>query len=452
MSRFTLQEVAEWTGGRRHGDAVTVGEVGLDSRRLAPGGLFVAMAGERVDGHDFIADAARRGAAAALVEREGDWPLPVVQVADTRAALQALGSAWRRRLSTRVVGVTGSNGKTTVKEMIAAILARRGATLATRGNLNNELGVPLTLLRLDRQHRYAVIEMGANAPGEIARLAAMAAPEVGVITNAGPAHLEGFGDLAGVARAKGELYQGLPADGVAVVNADDPQAGTTWYALVGERRCLRFGRGADADVRAAAEAGGGVFELQVPGGRHPVRLPLPGGHNVMNALAAAAVAVALEVPLADIVAGLEACAGVAGRLQWHTGSGDCRVLDDTYNANPASLQAALDVLAAEHGERWLVLGDMGELGAGAEALHAEAGAAARRAGVHRLFAVGTLAAAAAGAFGDGGRHFDDRDSLLAALRAELSGEVRVLVKGSRFMGMDRIVADLVGGDEQAGES
>ncbi|WP_421620902.1 UDP-N-acetylmuramoyl-tripeptide--D-alanyl-D-alanine ligase [Alkalilimnicola ehrlichii] len=451
MSRFTLQEVAEWTGGTRHGDAVTVGEVGLDSRSLAPGGLFVAMAGERVDGHDFIADAARLGAAAALVEREGEWPLPVVRVADTRAALQALGAAWRRRLAARVVGVTGSNGKTTVKEMIAAILARRGATLATRGNLNNELGVPLTLLRLDREHRYAVIEMGANAPGEIARLTAIAAPEVAVITNAGPAHLEGFGDLAGVARAKGELFQGLPDAGVAVVNADDPQA-PTWYALVGDRRGLRFGRGADADVRATAETAGGHFELQIPGGRHPVRLPLPGRHNVMNALAAAAVAVALEVPLGDIVAGLEACSGVAGRLQWRTGREDCRILDDTYNANPASLQAALDVLAAEHGERWLVLGDMGELGAGAEALHAEAGEAARRAGVHRLYAVGTLAAAAARAFGEGGRHFDDRDSLLAALRAELSGEVRVLVKGSRFMGMDRIVAGLAGGDEQAGES
>ncbi len=451
MSRFTLQDVAEWTGGTRHGDAVTVGEVGLDSRSLSAGGLFVAMTGTRVDGHDFVADAAARGAAAALVERAGDWPLPVVQVADSRAALQRLGRAWRRRMPARVVGITGSNGKTTVKEMVAAILARRGATLATRGNLNNKLGVPLTLLRLDRGHRFAVVEMGASAPGEIAELAALAEPQIGVVTNAGPAHLEGFGDLDGVARSKGELFAGLPADGIAVVNADDPRAGI-WRDLVGERRCLKFGRGADADVRALGETGRGHFELQVPGGRHPVRLPLPGGHNVMNALAAAAVAVALEVPLGDIVAGLEACTGVAGRLQWRTGREDCRVLDDTYNANPASLQAALDVLAAEHGERWLVLGDMGELGAGAAEMHARAGEAARAAGVHRVFTLGSLAEEATRSFGDGGRHFEDADSLQAALCADLSAEVRVLVKGSRFMGMDRIVAALAGDDEQAGES
>ncbi len=380
-------------------------------------------------------------------------------MADTRLALGRLASACRAELAIPVLAVTGSNGKTTVKEMLAAILARRGAVLATRGNLNNDIGVPLTLLRLRPEHRYAVIEMGANHPGEIAYVAGLTAPTVALVTNAGPAHLEGFGSLAGVARAKGEVYQKLATGGVAVINADDPYAGL-WRELAADHHQISFGLRADADVHTPAESiqlhihNSSIvmhFVMQTPDGALQLALPLPGRHNVMNALAASAAALAAGAHLDDIKEGLEAMTPVAGRLNMRIGLRGAHVLDDTYNANPASLRAGLDVLAACAGEKWLVLGDMGELGSDTADLHVQAGRQARAAGIDRLFTIGVQSRGAAQAFG-AAAHFDSPEALITALRDALHAGVSVLVKGSRFMHMERIVEALLNGNGNGTES
>ncbi len=444
--KFRLSEAAPALGAERVGPDVTVSGVATDSRGLAPGALFVALEGERFDGHAFLEQARAAGASAALVRRGAQTTLPRLEVADTRRALGALGAWWRERLALPVLAVTGSNGKTTVKQMLGAALGQAGPVLVTEGNLNNDIGVPLTLLRLTSRHRFAVIELGANHPGEIAYLAGLARPRVGVVTNAAPAHLEGFGDVAGVARAKGELFEALPEDGVAVINADDPYA-DLWRRRAGRCRQLSFGLQAPADVTARWEpvSGGTRLEVRTPAGATTVRLPLAGQHNVMNALAAAAGTLALGLELGAVREGLERAAHVSGRLQPRRARCGARILDDTYNANPASLAAALEVLAAGSGERWLVLGDMGELGADAETLHREAGRAARAAGVSRLFALGPLAAAASEAFGSGARHYTDAAALAADVHGGLHPEVRVLVKGSRSMHMERVVEALLDG-------
>jgi UDP-N-acetylmuramoyl-tripeptide--D-alanyl-D-alanine ligase len=444
MMRLRLSEAAAATGGTRSGEDVAFAGCGMDSRTLPAGALFVALPGARTDGHDFLAAARARGAAAALVSRPVAVDLPTVRVADTRRALGDLAAAWRRRVPVPLVGITGSNGKTTVKEMTAAILGRLGPTLATAGNLNNDLGVPLTLARLGPEHRFAVVEMGANHPGEIARLCAIAAPGVSVITQCAPAHLEGFGSVAGVARAKGEIVAGLPPDGLAVLNADDPFL-DLWRDLAGARRVVTFGleRPADLSARWTADRDGSRVEMTTPGGEVSLRLPLPGRHNVANALAAAAVGLALGASLEEVADGLASVRAVEGRLQLRE-LGGLSVLDDTYNANPGSLAAALQVLATLPGARWLVMGDMGELGEGAAALHREAGARARQAGVGHLYGVGPLTRHAIEAFGSGGRHFEDHATLVAALRAEATAPAAVLVKGSRAMGMERVVQALAG--------
>ena len=447
MTALTLARLAHTVGGRLHGDDRAFSGVGTDTRALEPKQLFVALRGARFDGHAFAAAAAAAGAAGALVDHAVDAPLPQVVVDDTLVALTRYASAHRAGFTGPVVGVTGSNGKTSVKEMTAAILRRGGPVLATRGNLNNHIGVPLTLLGLDAAQHAAVVELGANHPGEIAALAATARPTVGVVTNAGPAHLEGFGDVAGVARAKGELFAALPADGVAVINAADAHA-PTWRALAAHCTRVEFALDADADYAAQSagvrvtEAGGQAFELTTPVGDIDVELPVPGLHNVANALAAAAAAIAAGASLADVRGALAALAPVAGRLRTRRARGGARVIDDTYNANPASLDAALGVLARAAGRRWLVLGDMGELGAQREALHAAAGARARATGIERLFALGPLAAVAADAFG-GGECFSDAAALGARVAAELAPDVTVLVKGSRSMRLERVVAALV---------
>ena len=357
-----------------------------------------------------------------------------------------LAAAWRARHTMPLVAVTGSNGKTTVKEMIAAILAQRGPLLVTQGNLNNDIGVPLSLLRLDPAHRHAVIEMGANHSGEIAYLTRIARPTVALITNAGPAHLEGFGGIEGVAHAKGEIYQGLSADGIAVVNADDVYA-PLWRELVGAHRMMTFGLKNLSDVRAEwrAEAGGSLLQLSTPAGGVQIKLPLPGRHNVMNALAAAAAALAAGAALADIKNGLEAMQPVHGRLEPAPGINGAELIDDTYNANPASLQAALDVLAACATRKWLVLGDMGELGEDAAALHEQAGEKARAAGVEALYATGVLSCHAVRTFGAGALHFANHTGLIAALTKQLeheTGGVTILIKGSRSARMEDVVAAL----------
>ncbi len=445
-----LGELAEAVGGELRGADLRVGRLSTDTRGLAPGDLFVALRGERFDAHDFIEVAVSGGAAALLIDRDVDAAVPVVRVDDTLRALGRLAAWWRRRFDVPVAGITGSNGKTTVKEMLASILSSLGPGVVTRANLNNEIGAPLTLLGLGPDDRYAVIEMGARKPGDIAYLVGIAAPSVTVITNAAPAHLAGFGDIAGVARAKGEIFSGLPADGIAVMNVDDPRVGL-WQVMAGSRRVVGFGLRHPADVSArdlrANDAPGCSFELLTPAGAIDVDLQLPGRHNVMNALAAAAMAHALGITLEDIASGLCAMRPVAGRLQTRAGVGGVRLIDDTYNANPGSVKAALEVLATcgGSGQRVLVLGDMGELGNAARALHEQIGRQARVVGVDRIYAVGELAAIAAGVFGNGARHFDSHDALIAGLRADLAGArpATVLVKGSRSMRMERVVAALV---------
>ena len=442
---MSLAEAADAIGARQHGPDTRLAGVCTDTRRLLPGQLFVALKGPNFDGHDFVPAALDAGAAACLVDREGTGT-PAIVAADTRRALGELARAWRERFAIPVLAVTGSNGKTTVKEMLAAILATRGETLATRGNLNNDIGVPLTLFELDAAHQAAVIEMGANHPGEIAWLVSLARPDVALVTNAGPAHLEGFGSIEGVARAKGEIFAGLPDHGTAVINADDDYA-PLWRELAGERRILTFGleHGADVSARWLATPRGSRVTVSTPEGAFVVDLPLPGEHNVMNALAATAAALAAGVPLEAIGAGLSAVRGAPGRLQIKAGPAGSTLLDDTYNANPASLAAALRVLREFPGRHLLALGDMGELGPEAEALHAEAGRLARAAGVRRLITVGPMAAAAAAAFGPDATACASRAEAVSVLRERLGPDDVLLVKGSRTSRMDEIV-DALGGE------
>lgn len=439
-----LNAIAVWTHGQRIGADVAVRGVCIDSRKVQAGDLFVAIPGERVDGHDFIDDAIARGAAAAMVTRRVDAPIPLVQVQDATLALGDLASAARAQHRVRVVGITGSNGKTTVKTLAASILSRHGRTHVNAGNYNNELGLPLTLLAMPEDTEYAVLEMGAGKPGDIAYLAAIARPDIGLITSIAPAHLERMGSIEGVAETKGALYQSLPSDGVAIINADDAFA-PFFGGLAGSRAVLRFGLDHPAEVRAEIleqRLDGSRFRLCTPHGAAEVVLPLAGRHNIANALAAAAVGVALEVPLDTIVQGLEQVPGVAGRLHFERMPGDWILIDDSYNANPGSVGAAIDTLALARGERWLVLGDMAELGAGASALHADIGRAARAKGIEHLFAAGPLALAAVQAFGTGAEHFADKDALVAAIAPRLHSGVTCLVKGSRSAGMEQVVAGL----------
>ncbi len=446
MIGMQMSAAAKTLDASRTGEDVRFSGCDTDSRALSPGALFAALKGERFDGHDFIDQARARGAAAALVEKPLEGGFPSLVVADTRRALGKLARAWRRRFQLPVVAVTGSNGKTTVKEMLASILSGEGAVLATLGNYNNDIGLPLTLFRLGAEHRFAVLEMGANHAGEIAALADMAGPDVGIVTQCAPAHLEGFGSVDAVARAKGELFEGLAADGTAVINADDAYAGL-WRELAGSRRQLTFGMGSGADVSARCELGSERtrLELQTPAGSTAVNLALAGRHNVMNALAASAAALAVGVPLGSIREGLEDMRPVAGRLQFKAGHGGARIIDDTYNANPASLAAGISVLGNFDGHRWLVLGDMAELGSGAEAYHRDVGRLAKEKGVERIYAIGTLSRSAIEAFGAHGRHYDSPGALVQALRADLAAAagVTLLVKGSRSSRMEQVVMALV---------
>ncbi len=437
-------------------DARLVGDASLalrrihsDTRSLAAGDFFVALRGERHDAHDFLPQAREAGAAAALAERGlSEAGLPGVLVGDSRAALGALAAAWRRRFALPLIAVTGSNGKTTVTQMIAAILrAWVGAgALATEGNFNNDIGVPLTLLRLRQDdatwHRAGVVEIGMNHPGEVAPLAAIAAPTVALVNNAQREHLEFMADVRAVALENGAVIAALPADGVAVFPADDAYT-ATWRGLAGARRCMTFALDTDADVRglAAWRNDHWAVTLETPYGACGVRLQVAGRHNVKNALAAAACALAAGCPLAAVAAGLEAFVPVKGRSQVQQvvfGGRDATLIDDSYNANPDSVRAAIDVLAALPGPRWLVLGDMGEVGAQGPALHAEVGAYAGARGIDCVWTAGALSAAAAQAHG-AARHFDTVAALIDAL-PDAPAAAAIVVKGSRFMKMEQVVA------------
>ncbi|MGB7756927.1 MAG: UDP-N-acetylmuramoyl-tripeptide--D-alanyl-D-alanine ligase [Salinisphaera sp.] len=455
-----LSEFALALGARLIGDDAVFDGASIDTRRIAHGALFFALAGEHADGHEFVARAGAAGAAAAVVDHPVDADVSQLVVDDVLDALARAARLARAGFAGPVVGVTGSNGKTTVKQMIAAIFSAAGPVMATEGNLNNHLGVPLTLMRLDASAERAVIEMGANHPGEIGQLAAVARPDVGVITNAGWAHLEGFGSREGIARAKGELFIRLPESGTAVINADDDYAGL-WRELAEGRRLVTFsmdaGRGADVyadDIELGAE--GVHFTLHTPDESRAITLDLAGRHNVANALAAAAVAVAVGLDAATIAAGLARTAAVAGRLSITSAAHGARLVDDSYNANPGSLAAALSWLGQQSGARWAVLGDMGELGDFAESAHHDAGVAARDAGIERLFATGENSRATVAAFGDGASWYPDHDSLTAALSGALAateGDVIVLVKGSRSARMDRVADALrANGEEKVGAS
>jgi UDP-N-acetylmuramoyl-tripeptide--D-alanyl-D-alanine ligase len=369
-------------------------------------------------------------------------------VADTRLGLGTLAGDWRRRFAIPLVALTGSNGKTTVKEMLAAILARhagsREAVLATVGNLNNDIGMPLTLLRLRPSHRYAVIEMGMNHEGEIDYLTRIARPAVALVNNAERAHVGILGSLEAIARAKGEIYAGLDDAGIAIVNEDDPFA-PYWRGLNAGRKVLTFGFSSDADVTAASAAG--EWRFRTPAGSFAVALRAPGEHNVRNALAACAAAHAVGVPAAAMASALAAFEGVPGRLQPRAIPGGARVIDDTYNANPESMKAAIRVLAAEPGRRVLVMGDMGELGIQSAAMHAEVGDFAKRSGLEALLALGEQSRNAVQAFGEGARHFAEARELLDAARAEARQGATLLVKGSRFMQMERVADALAGGSD-----
>ena len=417
--------------------------VSYDSRTLRPGELFVALRGPARDGHDFIPDAFAKGACGALVEQEAAYPLPVVRVDDARKQSGLLAAHWRAGFDLPVIAVTGSNGKTTVKEMIASILSADAEVLSTRGNLNNDIGVPLTLFRLSPDHRFAVVEMGANHSGEIRWLSRIAGPDVALITQCAPAHLEGFGSVTGVAQAKAEIYEGLAAGGVAVVNIDDDYSGL-WLERSGKNRQITFGMAAAADVTATGVstdpgAARTRFSLVSRSGKVDAELRLHGRHNILNALAAAACCIAVDIPLEQIRAGLGRVLPIKGRMEMKTGLCGARIFDDTYNANPMSLDAALKVVCGLSGRPWLVLGDMGELGGTSRAYHEEAGARARALGIERLYGIGELAAHAVRGFGAGASHYGLQDDLVATLQRELRPGVNLLVKGSRSMALERVV-------------
>ncbi len=443
---MSLAEVANAVDGVLLGGDAVIGGVATDSRLLRPGELFVALKGPRFDGHAFVADAAAKHAAAALLSQQVATSLPAVVVQDTRLALGRLAAHWRARFSIPLVAVTGSNGKTTVKTMLGAILGVRHEGLVTEGNLNNDIGVPLMLCRLRAEHRFAVIEMGMNHAGEIDYLSGLARPTVAVITNAAAAHLEGLRTVAAVAAAKGEVFNGLSADGVAVINADDEYA-PLWRRLAGHRRRLEFSLRTRADVLAEYRLGPEESEvrLRTALGDIDLTLPLPGRHNVANAAAACAAALAVGSGTEEIRRGLSGIGSVNGRLMLLSGRDGARVYNDTYNANPASVLAALEVLALTPGERVLVLGDMAELGADARSWHARVGQSARSLGIERVFGLGGLSRAAVEAFGDGGKHFESKQALIDALLGVLHGGMSVLVKGSRRMRMEDVVAAIVDG-------
>lgn len=492
-----LSEAAKALNGKLRGQDVEFAGVSTDSRSVKPGELFVALRGERFDGHAYARECLEKGAVAVMLDEQGQTESvePALIVNDTRLGLGQLAAYWRGKFAIPLAAITGSNGKTTVKEMLASILraqaaeemligsqakqvpggdepatrhtelGRRGngeeanaeivqhaaqLVLSTQGNFNNDIGLPLTLFRLNSTHQFAVIEMGMNHEGEISYLTRLAKPTVALVNNATAAHLGGLGSVEAIARAKGEIFEGLVADGTAIINADDAFA-DYWRKLAAPRKIVTFGLRNKADVSAGYTLGTecSEIELRTPQGAIAVTLPVAGLHNVSNALAATAAALAMGVTLPVIAQGLEAFGGVKGRLQRKPGLNGALVIDDTYNANPASMKAAIDVLAARPGTRLLVLGDMGELGDDAAQLHAEIGDYARDVGIDGLYALGELSRGMCKAFGPEARHYDAPESLVADLKALMNSTTTVLVKGSRFMRMERVVG-LIGEEYKEG--
>lgn len=446
MISVTLSQLASITHGELHGDSLTIDAVTTDTRKITAGCLFVALKGERFDAHDFAQQAKEAGAGALLVSHKLDCALPQVVVKDTRLAFGELAAWVRQQVPARVVALTGSSGKTSVKEMTASILSQCGTTLYTAGNLNNDVGVPMTLLRLTKAHQFAVIELGANHQGEIAWTVDLTRPEAALVNNLAAAHLEGFGSLAGVAKAKGEIYTGLAQDGIAILNADNNDW-LNWQNIIGNRKVWRFSpNAANSDFTATnihVTSHGTEFTLQTPQGNVDVLLPLPGRHNIANALAATSLAMAVGADLQAVKQGLATLEAVPGRLFPITLAENKLLLDDSYNANVGSMTAAVQVLADMPGYRVLVVGDMAELGEESEACHRQVGEAAKDAGIDRVLSVGVLSKVISSASG-AGEHFADKASLIAHLRAlvEEKSIITVLVKGSRSAAMEEVVRAL----------
>ena len=451
---MSLSQAAQAVGGKLIGADVRFDSVSTDSRAISAGDFFVALQGPNFDGSAFVMGAGQSGAVAAMVDANSAIAqevrpfIPLVVVEDTRLALGRLAAYWRSQFTLPVVAVTGSNGKTTVKEMLASILrAATGAddaVLATIGNLNNDIGMPLTLLKLRANHRYAVIEMGMNHTGEIKYLSNLARPDVALVNNAGSAHLAGLGTVEAVAHAKGEIFSGLSAQGIAIINADDLYA-SLWHDLANEHAVIDFGLKKNGVVHAQwqPQSDGAQIVVATPRGSFNAQLRVPGEHNVRNALAATSAALALDVPLNAMSRGLENFYGVSGRMQRKTAMHGAMLIDDSYNANPSSVRAALKVLVQSAGKKILVLGDMGELGEDAARLHEEIGEEAHHLGVNQLLALGELTRHTVQKFGAGARHFERIEDLLAALDKNLDVDTTVLVKGSRFMQMERVVLHCV---------
>ena len=414
--------------------------ISTDTRSICDGELFFALQGPNFDGHDYVGKARANGAAGAVVSIQTEDDIAQIAVDDAKLALGRFSAAWRQSKKARVVGITGSNGKTTLKELVAACLGASAPTLATAGNLNNDIGMPLMLARIKNEHEYAVLEMGANHAGEIAYLASLAKPDIVVITNAAAAHLEGFGSIEGVARAKGEILEVVDRPTFAILNADDDYY-EYWCTLVEDTTSLSFGLHESADIHAdkiKTSSTGSQFDLHLPDASISISLPLPGVHNVRNSCAAAAVAFALDIDSERIRSALENIVPVKGRLQPLAGINACTLFDDSYNANPLSVTAAAEFLASLDGESWLVLADMKELGEGAEEMHREVGASARTSGVDRLFALGGLSRYCVDGFGKGATWYPDIDALLMDV-GKADSSVNILVKGSRSMRMERVV-------------
>lgn len=444
---WPLAEIAQACGGSVSGapSPQPIHSVSMDTRTLNPGALFVALPGERVDGHDLLAQASAAGANAALVQRPVAHPIAQILVPDTQHALGQIARAWREKMPAKRLALTGSNGKTTVKNLLHSILSQRANTLATAGNYNNELGLPLTLLALRAEHEFAVLEMGAGKPGDIAYLAELGAPSISLVNNAMAAHLQRLGSVFGVAQEKAEIYRALPASGMAIINADDSHHSVFEQASAHSKR-LRFSLSSpEADFYASELQLGErcLFKLHSPVGQIAIDLPLLGAHNVSNALAAAALAFAAGADLAQIAAGLHAVHAGPGRLQLQPQPAGWNLLNDSYNANPGSLLAGMQALCVLPGTPWVVLGNMAELGDDAIALHREIGVQARELGVAQLWCHGELAGEAADAAGTIGRRFDSLEQLADALRSSLHAGINVLLKGSRSARMERVLALLI---------
>lgn len=448
MISVSLQQLATLTEGQLTGSpTLTFTEVTTDTRKVTSGCLFVALIGERFDAHDFISDAIAAGASALLVSKPLPVDIPQVVVHDTRIAFGQLAAWVRQQVPAKIVALTGSSGKTSVKEMTAAILKQCGNTLYTAGNLNNDIGVPMTLLRLTPEHQYAVIELGANHQGEIAYTTAMVRPEAALVNNLAAAHLEGFGSLAGVAKAKGEIFEGLPENGIAILN-EESNDWPHWQANLTDKTVWRFtpqgGDGVDfftTDIQVTGECT--AFRLHSPQGEADIQLPLPGRHNVANALAATALALAAGAPLSAIQQGLSLLQPVPGRLYPIRLSEHQRLLDDSYNANVGSMTAAAQVLGEMPGYRIMVAGDMAELGDEAEQCHRSVGIAAKNAGIDKVISVGHLSRFISQESADG-EHFTHKPAAIARLKTLLSEhqEVTILIKGSRSAAMEEVVQQL----------